>query len=149
MFDSYQIQDTQKPQKYNFKSYFPILFKSYFPILFKSFFLRPEMVFNRPKLFYGFKNICENLGKLGRHILSIYKSFNTWSCSKYWSNPSKTLSGYFKLLKYLQRKYSPKIPRKFYHVTYDIFGDLAKSHVLENKITSPYTLKTISVHFGV
>ena len=74
-------------------------------------------------------------GKLYGHILSIYKSFNTWSCSKYWSNPSKTLSGYFKLLKYLQRKYSPKIPRKFYHVTYDIFDDLAKSHVMENSIT--------------
>ena len=128
MFDSYQIQDTQKPQKYNFKSYFPILFK--------SFFLRPEMVFNREKLFYCFTNICQNLGELIGHILSIYKSFNTWSCSKYWSNPSKTLSGYFKLLKYLQRKYSPKIPGKFYHVIYDMFDDLAKPHALEIKETT-------------
>ena len=55
----------------------------------------------------------------------------------------------FKLLKYLQRKYYPKIPRKFYHVTYDILGDLAKSHDLENKITSSNPLKTISVNFEV
>ena len=107
------------------------------------------MVFNREKSFYCFKIFDKNLGKLSGHILSIYKSFNTWSCSKYWSNPSKTLSGYFKLLKYLQRKYSPKIPRKFYHVTYDILDDLAKSHDLENKITSSNPLKTISVHFEV
>ena len=107
------------------------------------------MVFNRKKLLYCFKNIWQNLGKLIGHILSIYKSFNTWSCSKYWSNPSKTLSGYFKLLKYLQRKYSPKIPRKFHHVTYDILDDLAKSHDLENKITPSKPLKTISVHSEV
>ena len=43
IFDSYQIQDTQKPQK--------CIFKSYFPILFKGFFLSPDMVFNRLKLF--------------------------------------------------------------------------------------------------
>ena len=91
----------------------------------------------------------KNLGKLSGHILSIYKSFNTWSCSKYWSNPSKTLSGYFKLLKYLQRKYSPKIPRKFYHVKYDMFDDLDKYHVMENNITSSNPLKTISVLFQV
>ena len=107
------------------------------------------MVFNREKLFNHFKNICQNSRKLIGHIVSIYKSFNTWSCSKYWSNPSKTLSGYFKLLKYLQSKYSPKIPRKFYHVTYDILDDLAKSPDLENKITSSKPLKTISVHFEV
>src|SRR6187399_3075168 len=89
------------------------------------------MVFNRGKLFNYFKNICQNSGRLLGHILSIYKSFNTWSCSKYWANPSETLSGYFKLLKYLQRKYSLKIPRKFYHVIYDIFDDLAKPHALE------------------
>ena len=103
------------------------------------------MVFNREKLFYCFKNIWENLGKLNAHILSIYKSFNTWSCSKYWSNPSKTLSGYFKLLKYLQRKYSPKIPGKFYHVIYDIFDDLAKPHALKIKKTSSNPVKTLSV----
>ena len=107
------------------------------------------MVFNREKLFYCFKNIWQKLGKLSGHIFSIYKSFNTWSCSKYWLNPSKTLSGYFKLLKYLQGKYSPKIPRKFYHVTCDMFDDLDKYHVMENSIT-PWNLpKTISVHFEV
>ena len=107
------------------------------------------MVFNREKLFYWFKNIWQKSGKLSGHIFSIYKSLNTWSCSKYWSNPSKTLSGYFKILKYLQRKYSLKIPRKFYHVTYDILDDLAKSHVLENNITSSNPLKTISGPFEV
>ena len=91
----------------------------------------------------------KNLGKLSGHILSIYKSFNTWACSKYWSNPSKTFSGYFKLLKYLQRKYSLKISSKFYHVTYDIFDDLAKSHVMENRITPWNPLKTISALFQV
>ena len=55
----------------------------------------------------------------------------------------------FQAFEYLERKYSLKIPRKFYHVTYDKFGDLDKSHVLENKITSPNPLKTISVHFEV
>ena len=69
--------------------------------------------------------------------------------TKYWSNPSNTLSGYFKLLKYLQRKYSPKIPRKFYHVTYDMFYDLDKSHVMENSITPRNPLKTTSVLFQV
>ena len=107
------------------------------------------MVFNREKLFNYFKNICQNSGKLIGHILSIYKSFNTWSCSKYWTNPSKTLYGYFKLLKYLQRKYSPKIPGKFYHVIYDIFDDLANPYALKIKETSSNTLKTISVHFEV
>ena len=107
------------------------------------------MVFNWEKLFYCFKNILQKAGKLSGHIVSIYKSFNTWSCSKYWSDPSKTLSEYFKLLKYLQRKYSQKIPRKFYHVTYDMFDDLAKSHVMENNITASNPLKTISVHFEV
>ena len=93
------------------------------------------MVFNREKLFYCFKNILQKSGKLSGHILSIYMSLNTWSSSKYWSNPSKTLRGYFKPLKYLQRKYSPKIPRKFYHVTYDILDDLDKYDVMENSIT--------------
>ena len=135
------MQDSQKPQKYNFKSYFPILFK--------SFFLRPEMSLIGKIYFIVSKIFGKNLGKLSGHILSIYKSFNTWSCSKYCSNPSKTLSGYFKLLKYLQRKYSPKIPRKFYHVTYDMFYDLDKSHVMENSITPRNPLKTISIHFEV
>ena len=107
------------------------------------------MAFNREKLFYCFKDIWEKLGKLRGHIFPIYKSFNTWSCSKYWSNTSKTLSGYFKLLKYLQRKYSPRIPRKFYHVTYDMFDDIDKYHVMENSITPWNPLKTISVHFEV
>src|SRR6187399_579324 len=107
------------------------------------------MVFNREKLFNHFKNICQNSGKLIGHILSIYESFNTWSCSKYWTNPSKTLSGYFKLLKYLQRKCSPKIPGKFYHVIYGIFDGLAKPHALKIKGTSSNSLKTISVHLKV
>ena len=99
--------------------------------------------------FIVLKIFDKNLGKFSGHILSIYKSFNTWSCSKYWSNPSKTLSGYSKLLKYLQRKYSLKIPWKFCHVTNALFGDLVKSHVLEKKLTSSNPLKTISVHFEV
>jgi hypothetical protein len=107
------------------------------------------MVFNREKLFNHFKNICQNSGRLIGHILSIYKSFSTWSCSKYWTNPSKTLSGYFKLLKYLQRKYSPKIPGKFYHVIYDIFDDLAKPHALKIKETSSNPFKTILSIFEV
>ena len=107
------------------------------------------MVFNREKLFYCFKNTWQKSGKLSGHILSIYKSFNTWSCSKYWSNPSNTLFGYFKLLKYLQGKYSPKIPRKFKNVTYDMFDDLDKYHVMENSITPWNPLKTISIHFEV
>ena len=107
------------------------------------------MVFNRGKLFNYFKNICQNSKRLRGHILSIYKSFNTWSCSKYWTNPSKTLSGYFKLLKYLQRKHSPKIPGKFYHVIYDIFDDLAKPHALKIKETSFSPLKTILSIFEV
>ena len=107
------------------------------------------MVFNREKIFNYFNNICQNSGKLIGHILSIYKSFNTWSCSKYWRNPPKTLSGYFKLLKYLQRKYSPKIPGKFYHVKYDIFDDLAKPHALKIKGSSSNPLKPTSAHFEV
>src|SRR6187399_343295 len=107
------------------------------------------MVFNREKLFNHFKNICQNSGILIGHVLLIYKSFNTWSCSKYWTNPSKTLSRYFKLLKYLQRKYSPKIPGKFYHVKYEIFDDLTKPHALKIKETPSNPLKTNSVHFGV
>src|SRR6187401_1773871 len=107
------------------------------------------MVFNRENLYNYFKNICQNSGKLIGHILSIYKSFNTWSCSKYWTNPSKTLSGYFKLLKYLQRKYSPKIPGKFYHVKYDICDNLAKPHSLKIKKTSSNPLKTILSIFEV
>src|SRR6187399_2155553 len=107
------------------------------------------MVFNREKLFNHFKNTCQNSGKLIGHILSIYKSFNTWLCSKYWTNPSKTLSRYFKLLEYLQRNYSPQIRGKFYHVIYDSFDDLAKPHALKIKETSSNPLKTISVHFEV
>ena len=107
------------------------------------------MVFNREKIFKYFKNICQNSGRLIGHILSIYKSFSTWSCSKYWANTSKTLSGYFKLLKYLQRKSSPKIPGKFYHVIYDIFDDLAKPHALKIKETSSNPLKTILSIFEV
>src|SRR6187399_3063250 len=101
------------------------------------------MVFNRENLFNYFKNIFQNSGRLLVHIFSIYKSFNTWSFSKYWTNPSETLSGYFKLLKYLQRKYSLKIPGKFYHVIYDIFDDLAKPHALGSKKTSSKPFKTI------
>ena len=43
IFETYQMQGSHKPQKYNFKGNFPILFK--------GFFFRPEMVFNRLKLF--------------------------------------------------------------------------------------------------
>ena len=107
------------------------------------------MVFNRGKLFNYFKNICQNSGRLIGHILSIYKSFNTWSCSKYWANPSETLSRYFKLLKYLHREYSPKIPGKFHHVKCDIFDDLAKPHALKIKGTSYNPLKTILSIFEV
>ena len=107
------------------------------------------MVFNREKLFNYFKNICQNSERLLGLIFSIYKSFNTWSSSKYWTNPSETLSGYFKLLKYLQRKYSLKIPRKFYHVIYDICDDLAKPHALGNEKTSSKPLKTIMSIFEV
>ena len=42
-----------------------------------------------------------------------------------------------------------KNPRNIHHVTNALFGDLAKSHVLENNITSSNPLKTISVHFEV
>ena len=70
------------------------------------------MVFNREKLFYYFKNIWQKSGKLSGHILSIYKSFNTWSCSKYWTKPPKTISANFKDLKYFYRKYFHKNPRK-------------------------------------
>ena len=61
----------------------------------------------------------------------------------------KILSGYFKLLKYLQRKYSLKIPGKFYHVKYDIFDDLTKPHALKIKETSSDPLKTILSMFEV
>ena len=47
--------------------------------------------------------------------------------------PLKNHFGYFKLLKYLQRKISSLIPRKFQHVTYDIFDVLAKPHALKIK----------------
>ena len=47
IFETYQVQDSPKPQKY--------IFKSYFIILFKGFFFSPEMVFNRLKLFLCFK----------------------------------------------------------------------------------------------
>ena len=107
------------------------------------------MVFNREKLFYCFKNIWQKSGKLNGHILSIYKSFNTWSCSKYWTKPPKTISAHFKDLKYFYKKYSPTIPRKFYHVRYDMFDDLPKSHVMENSITPWNPLKPIFVHFEV
>jgi len=52
-------------------------------------------------------------------------------------------------LKYLQRKYSLKIPGKFYHVKYDIFDDLIKPHAFKIKETSSNPLKTISVDFEV
>ena len=70
------------------------------------------MVFNREKLFYCFKNIWQKLGKLIGHILSIYKSFNTWSCSKYWTKPPKTISAHFKDLKYFYRIYFHKKYKK-------------------------------------
>ena len=41
----------------------------------------------------------------------------------------------FQAFEIFERKNSPKIPRKFYHVTCDMFVDLAKSHVMENSIT--------------
>ena len=107
------------------------------------------MVFNRLKLFWSFKNIWEKSGKLSGHIFSIYKSFSTWSCSKYWTKPPKTISAHFKDLKYFDRKYFHKNPRKFHHVTNALLGDLAKSHVMENSITPWNPLKTISVLFQV
>ena len=70
------------------------------------------MAFHRENLFLCFQNIWENLEKLSGHIFSIHKSFSTWSCSKYWTKPSKTLSAYFKHLKYFYRKYSQINPRK-------------------------------------
>jgi hypothetical protein len=76
-------------------------------------------------------------------------SFNTWSCSKYWPNPSKTLSGYFKLLKCLQREVSPLIPGKFQHVTYDIFDHLAKFHENQGKENSTKPINSMSAHFQV
>ena len=107
------------------------------------------MVFNREKLFKCFKNIWENSEKLSGHIFAIYKSFNTWSCSKYWTKPPKTIFAHFKDLKYFYRKYFHTNPRKFHHVTNALFDDLAKSHVLDNKITPSKPLKTISVHSEV
>ena len=107
------------------------------------------MVFNREKPFYCFKNIWQKTGKLSGHIFSIFKSFSIWSCSKYWTRPPKTISAHLKDLKYFYRNYFHKNPRKFHHVTIVLFGDLAKSHVLENKITSSNPLKTISFHFEV
>ena len=121
IFETYQIQDFHKPQKYNFKSQFPILFK--------SFFLRPEMVFNRENYFIVSKIFDKNLEKLNGHILSIYKSFNTWSCSKYWTKPPKTISAHFKDLKYFYRKYFHKNPRKIQQVTNAYCDHLAKPHV--------------------
>ena len=126
-----------------------IIFKSYLPILFKRFFLRPGMVFNREKLFYCFKNIWQKSGKLSGHIFPICKSFNTWSCSKYWTKPPKIIYSHFKDLKYFYRKYFHKNPRKFHHVTNTLFGDLAKSHVMENSITPWNPLKTTSFLFQV
>ena len=107
------------------------------------------MVFNREKLFYCFKSIFTKSGKLSGHIFSIYKSFNTWSCSKYWTKPLKTISANFKDLKYFYRKYFHKNPTNFHHVTNALFGDLAKSHVMENSITPWNPLKTTSVLFQV
>ena len=75
------------------------------------------MVFNRLKLFLSFKNIWEKLGKLSGHIFSIYKSFSTWSCAKYWTKPPKTISAHFKDLKYFYRKYFHKNPRNIQQVT--------------------------------
>ena len=70
------------------------------------------MVFNKEKLFYCFKNIWQKSGKLSGHIFSIYKSFNIWSWSKYWTKPPKTISAHFKDLKYFYRKYFHKIQEK-------------------------------------
>ena len=61
----------------------------------------------------------------------------------------KSLRRCFKLLKYLQRKYSLKIPGKLYHVKHDIFDDLAKRHALGSKKTSSKPLKTILSIFEV
>ena len=112
-----------------------IILKVIYLFYLKDFSLGQKWSLIGKNYFNALKIFGKNLGKLSGHIFSIYKSFNTWSCSQYWSNPSKPLSGYFKLLKYLQRKYSPKIPRKFYHVTYDMRDDLDKSHDMEKSIT--------------
>ena len=90
------------------------------------------MVFNRLKLFKSFKNIWEKSGKLSGHIFSICKSFSTWSCSKYWSKPPKTISAHFKDLKYFYRKYFHKNPSKIQHVTNAYCDHLPKPHV--NKV---------------
>ena len=103
------------------------------------------MVFNREKLFYCFKNICENLGKLSGHIFSIYKSFNTWSCSKYWTKPPKTISAHFKDLKYFYRKYFHKNPRKFQQVTNAYCDDLAKPNFNQGHFGPPKCPITLSV----
>ena len=87
------------------------------------------MVFNREKLFYCFKNIWQKSGKLSVHIFSMYKSFNIWLWSKYWTKPPKTIPAYFKDLRYFYRKYFHKNPRKIQQVTNAYCDDLAKPHV--------------------
>ena len=101
------------------------------------------MVFNREKLFYCFKNVWQKSGKLSEHIFPIYKSFNTWSCSKYWTKPPKTISAHFKDLKYLYRKYFHKNPRKIQQVTNACFDHLAKPHVNQGHFGSPKSPKTL------
>ena len=102
------------------------------------------MVFNREKLFYCFKNIWQKSGKLSGHIFSIYKSFNTWSCSKYWTKPPKTISAHFKDLKYFYRKYFHKNPRKIQQVTNAYCDHLAKPHINQGHFGSPKCPKTLS-----
>ena len=103
------------------------------------------MVFNREKLFYYFKNIWQKSGRLSGHIFPIYKSFNTWSCSKYWTKPPKTISAHFKDLKYFYRKYFHKNPTKIQQVTSAYCDDLAKPHFNQGHFDRPKCPITLSV----
>ena len=60
---------------------------------------------------------------------SIYKSFSTWSCSKYWTKPPKTIFAHFKDLKYFYREYFQENPRKIQQVTNAYCDHLAKPHI--------------------
>ena len=94
------------------------------------------MVFNRLNYFNALKIFGKNLGKLSGHILSIYKSFNTWSCSKYWTKPSKTISVHFKNLRYFYKKYFQINPRK---------SSKSKMHIVIT-LQSLISIKVIVVH---
>ena len=58
-------------------------------------------------------------------------SFNTWSWSKYWTKPPKTISAHFKDLKYFYRKYFHKNPRIIQQVTNAYCDHLAKPHSIK------------------